>query len=115
MSLLRAYDYNQAVYSQQYIENTHIMNFAAFKENLQNFKALAEKKVSSFVLLEVDCSGRTLSEMDSLLLPKIRANDILGQTEDGKLQILLSNATEKDLPFILPRFENLGLDITVIK
>lgn len=115
MSLLRAYDYNQAVYSQQYIENTHIMNFAAFKENLQNFKALAEKKVSSFVLLEVDFGGRTLSEMDSLLLPKIRANDILGQTEDGKLQILLSNATEKDLPFILPRFENLGLDITVIK
>ncbi len=115
MSLLRAYDYNQAIYQQQYIENTHIMNAEAFVENLQNFKALAERKVSSFVLLEFDNDGRTYVQMEELLLKKVRTNDILGATEDGKVRLLLSGATEKDLPFILPRFENTGLTISVIQ
>ena len=115
MSLLRAHDYNQAIYEKQYIEDTHIMNAEAFEENLRNFKALADKKISSFMLLELDNAGRSFKEMDDLLLQKVRANDILGAAADGKVRILLSGATEKDLPFILPRFENLGLDISVIQ
>ena len=115
MSLLRAYDYNQAIYNQQYIENTHIMKADAFAENLQNFRALAEKKVSSYVLLEFETNGRSYKEMEELLIQKIRANDILGATDDGKLRLLLSGATEKDLVFILPRFENIGHTISVIQ
>lgn len=115
MSLLRAYDYNQAIYSQQYIENTHIMNVEAFEENLKNIKALAEKKVSSFVLLEFENEGRSFTEMEELLQRKVRTNDILGATEDGKVRLLLSGAAEKDLPFILPRFESTGLTISVIQ
>ena len=115
MSLLRAYDYSQAVYHQQYIENTHIMNADAFRENLQNFKALADKKISSYMLLEFETNGRSYNEMEELLLQKVRANDVLGATDDGKLRMLLSGATEKDLPFILPRFENMGLTISVIQ
>ena len=114
MSLLRVFDYNQAIYKQQYIENTHIMNANVFKENLQNFKALAEKKLSSYLLLEIDMEGRSYGEIDEMIIQKIRANDILGATDDGKLRLLLSGATEKDLPFILSRFENTGLKISVI-
>lgn len=115
MSLLRAFDYNQAIHQKQFIEDTHIMNADAFEENLQNFKALAEKKISSYMLLEFETEGRSIKEMDELLSRKVRANDILGATEDGKIRLLLSGAGEKDLPFILPRFESTGLDITVIQ
>lgn len=115
MSLLRAYDYNQAVYEHQYIENTNIMNKEAFIKSVKNFEALAEKKVSSFVLLEFETAGRSIEEMNSLLLSKVRANDILGEADGGNVRLLLSGAVEKDLPFILPRFETLGLNITVIK
>ena len=114
MSLLRAFDYNQAIYQKQYIEHTHIMNADAFNEQLHNFAALAEKKVTSYMLLEFDNDGRSFEEMDKLLSQKIRANDILGAMSDGKVRLLLSGASEKDLPFILPRFEALGLGITVI-
>lgn len=113
MSLLRAFDYNQAVYEQQYLENTHLMNAEAFSECLQNFEALAEKKVSSFVVLEFDNTGYSYEQMDALLAPKVRANDILGLAPDGKVLLLLSGASEKDLPFVLPRFETLGLTINV--
>lgn len=113
MSLLRAFDYNQAIYQKQYLENTHIMNADAFAECRHNFEALAEKKVSTFVVLEFDSAGRSPKEMDALLASKIRANDILGLAPNGNVQLLLSQAAQKDLPFILPRFEQLGLKISI--
>ena len=111
MSLLRAFDYNQAVYEKQYISNTHVMNIDAFNEVLNNYMALAEKKVSSYVLLEIGTNGHSYEEMDKMIMGKVRANDIMGASDNGKLRLLLSGATHKDLPFILPRFE--GMDVEV--
>ena len=115
MSLLRAFDYSQAIYEQQYISGTHIMNEEAFQECLKNYMALSEKKVSTYLLLEFDCHGRSYIEMDSLVASRVRANDILGATSDGKIQLLLSQATEADMPFILPRFEDLDVKVITIQ
>ena len=114
MSLLRAFDYNQAVYEKQYIKNTHIMNKEAFEEVLKNYTALSEKKVSTHILLELDTKEYSYEEMDKKLVGKVRANDIIGAAEGGKLKLLLSQATENDLQFILPRFESLGLEIKIL-
>ena len=115
MSLLRAYDYNTALLEKQYIGNTHIMNTEYFEECVKNFAALAEKKVSSYIVLEFDLNGYTLEEADAMLSGKIRVTDILGTTKDGKLRLILSQASEKDLEFILPRFEGLDIITTVLK
>lgn len=115
MSLLRAFDYSQAIYEQQYISGTHIMNEEAFEDCLQNYIALSEKKVSTYILLEIHNEGRTYIEMDQLISKKVRANDILGAAPDGKLRLLLSQATEADLPFILPRFEGLSVEVITIQ
>lgn len=114
MSLLRAYDYNNAIHEKQYIKNTHIMNEEAFEDVLKNYIALAEKKVSTYILLEIETEGRSLEEMDKLLSSKVRANDILGASSNGKIRLLLSQATEKDLPFILPRFEEYKVEIKTL-
>lgn len=111
MSLLRAFDYNQAVYEKQYIENTRIMSVAAFNEVLENYRSLAEKKVSTFILLELDPEGQALSEIDKRLVGKVRANDFIGVAEDGKIRLLLSQASSKDLDFILPRFEGFNIEV----
>ena len=76
--------------------------------------ALSEKKVSTYILLEIDNQGRTYMEMDELISQKVRANDILGATPNGKVRLLLSQATEDDLPFILPRFEGLNVEAITI-
>lgn len=114
MSLLRAYDYNQAIYEKQYVEGTRILNAEAFGKVLESFKSMADRKVSSYVLLGIDCRGKSYKEMDALLSKRIRTNDILGASEDGRLQLLLSQATERDLSFILPRFENLDIEVSVL-
>ena len=90
------------------------MKEEAFRECLKNYVALSEKKVSSYIVLEIDCQGRSCYEMDELISRKVRANDILGITSDGKLRLLLSQATESDLPFILPRFEGLSVEVITI-
>ncbi len=115
MSLLRAHDYGNALAEKQYLADTHIMNAEYFEECVQNFAALAEKKVSTYVMLEFDLNGHTLKEANDMLIGKIRLNDILGMTNDGKLRLILSQATEKDIEFILPRFEGLGITVTVVK
>ena len=111
MSLLRAFDYSQAVYEKQYIANTHIMNVDAFNEVLNNYAALAEKKVSNFVMLEINSNGHSYEEIDKMLAGKVRTNDIIGISDDGNIRLLLSGATEKDLPFILPRFEGMNVEV----
>lgn len=111
MSLLRAFDHNQFLYEKQYLKNTHIMNEDAFNQVLSNYKTLAEKKVSSYVLLEIDPCGCTYEEMDKRLRGKVRANDVIGIAENGKLRILMAQATENDLQFILPRFKNFRIEV----
>ncbi len=113
MSLLRAFDYNQAVYERQYIEHTHIMTAEAFEAVLADYRALADKKVSTYVLLELDGKGRSYEEIDRLIAGKVRANDFVGAADDGRCRLLFSQATERDLPYILPRFEGLDFDITI--
>ena len=80
------------------------------------FKAdAADKKVSTYVMLEFDINGHSLKEANEMLTGKIRLNDILGITRDGKLRLILSQASEKDIELILPRFEELDITVTVVK
>ena len=78
---------------------------------MENYRSLAEKKVSTFILLELDPEGQALSEIDKRLVGKVRANDFIGVAEDGKIRLLLSQASSKDLDFILPRFEGFNIEV----
>jgi len=114
MSLLRAFDYNQAIYESQYIKGTVILNEENFEKTFEHFKSMSDRKVFYYVLLEIDPKGHSLSEVNGMLAGKIRTNDILGLDKNGKIKLLLSQATKEDLGFILPRFESLDLDIKIL-
>ena len=115
LSLLRALDYNRAVYEKQYIPGTRVLNAEAFAKHLENFRRMSERKVFVFQHLTYDMEGRTVEECSEILERRIRANDILGLGTDGKVHILLSQASKKDLDFVLPRFANGGLAVTVVE
>lgn len=115
MSLLRAYDYSLALYDKQFIANTHVMSAKFFEECVENYTALSAKKVSSFVLLEIQADGYTLEEVDRMVAPKIRTTDILGITSEGKIQIILTQASHDDLKYVLPRFEGLDIQVNVLQ
>lgn len=114
MSLLRAYDYSLAMYEKQYIPNTRIMNTKYFEECIENYKALNAKKISSFVMLELDVGEHTLEEVDEMIKNKVRTTDIIGINSSGKLQIILPQASHDDLQLILPRFEGVDIQIKIL-
>lgn len=114
MSLLRAFDYTQAIHDTQYLPGTRILHAEAFEKTYENAKLLSGRKVSSYILLELDPRGRSYEEMDRILAHKIRTNDILGEGEQGTLRLLLSQATGEDLKFILPRFEGTDIGVKVL-
>lgn len=115
MSLLRAMQYNRAVCEKQYIAGTGVMCAEAFSKVLKRHKEMAEWKVSRYVLLEIDIHQYTLQEADHLIGERIRKNDILGILENGNVGLLLSQASEEDLDVILPRFQNLDMEIAVCR
>lgn len=113
ISLLRAYDYNQQLYESQYLQGTRILRKKEFDRIYANFKDMTERKVFTYEFMEIDIKGYSFAEVDEMLAGKIRANDILGEGDDGKLLLLLSQATKNDLKYILPRFENLDLEVSI--
>jgi len=114
MSLIRAYDYNRAVFEKQYISGTRILHTEDFEKVYENFKNMSGRKVFSYVQLDIGLRGHSVEEADDMIEKRIRANDVLGINNEGRLRLLLSQATKDDLGFILPRFEGLDLDITVL-
>ncbi len=113
ISLLRAYDYNQQLYESQYLPQTRILCKEEFDKIYTNFKSMAERKVFTYEFMEIDIHGHSYAEASKMLAGKIRANDILGARENGKLGLLLSQATKNDLKYILPRLEGLDVEVSV--
>ncbi len=115
MSLIRAHDYNEVTMEKQYIKGTRFLNAEAFAKIQKNFFDLEERKVFSYLSFEIDGSGLCLSDLNDRLTGLVRANDIMGLMPDGKIRILFSQASKDDLIYILPRFENFGAPVTVVK
>lgn len=113
MSLFRAYDYNKAIYNTQYVEGTRIMNAQAFEKLVQNFKKMSEKKIFSYLHFVIK-NDKSYGETDTMLSGLIRTNDVVGLDKDGKVNVLLSQATVNDLPRITPRFENRGVEFDLL-
>lgn len=115
MSLLRAYDYSLALYEKQYIPGTRIMNAQYFNECVDHCRMLEAKKVSSFTMLEVDADGRTFEEIDRMISNKVRTADIVGVTSEGRIRIILPQASHDDLKYVLPRFEGIDVQIKILR
>lgn len=111
MSLLRALQYNQAIYDTQYLPGTSVLTRDAFSALLANARELEQRKVARFLLLDLDASAEAA---DRFLAGKVRQNDALGLLENGHVGILLSQATEAELDVILARFGEIPWEITAI-
>ena len=113
MSFIRAHDYSRAMHDQQYVGHTILQNASTFRNSLHVFREMEERRVFQFLQLKVDAGDRSKEELGTLLSRCVRTNDVAGLLEDGSVWLLLSQAGNEDLKFILPRFERLGLSAQV--
>lgn len=115
MSLLRAFRYHAALSEKRYVPGTKIMNRNVFAISLENYRELAKRKISGYVLLGIQIKGQDLDQIYERLSKVIRSNDLLGILDEEQVGILLTQATKEDLPYVLPRLEGTGFQITVIE
>ena len=66
-------------------------------------------------MLELDVGEHTLEEVNDMIKDKVRTTDIIGVTSEGKLQIILPQASHDDLGLILPRFEGIDIQVRILR
>ena len=113
-SMLRAWEYQEAVREKTYIGDTMIVKEEYFLELLDVQHTMSENGIARYALIQIKRDGRNNEEIDRLLQNKIRENDVLGAAMDGNLYLIL---TQIDDPFIAPvleRLRGLGLQCSQV-
>lgn len=115
MSLLRAFRYHAALGEQRYLPGTKMMHRDVFAASLENYRELAKRKISGYVLLGIQTHGQDFQQIYEDLAKVVRSNDLLGILDEQQVGILLTQATKEDLPYVLPRLEGTGHQVTVLE
>ncbi|WNC13904.1 NAD-dependent epimerase/dehydratase family protein [Brevibacillus brevis] len=90
-SFSRALTFTDATRSKRYVDDTPILQEAAFQEVLRSKLAAKERFDSEFTLLSVDLGGQDLKKTGQRISRLLRDTDYLGVC-DGKMLLLLSNS-----------------------
>lgn len=112
-NLIRAMVYADQTMDQMYLPDTMLLNEAAFSEALKLAGEEQKKGHVSFLLLRVNQEGFSLGELSERLVSLIRADDMAGIDEEGRLCVLLMNAVQEDLEPIKKRFASKGVEVEV--
>ncbi len=113
-AMVRALRYFDAA-QDMYIRNTHILTDKAFRSTLSVYSQMRKKRASAYLLLSVESVDNIISieEYDRRIGRAIRSTDIAGKLDNGRLYVLLPQASLDNLPQIEKRFHASGLICTV--
>lgn len=104
-SLLKAMEYQDAIHREKCVPGSGtILLEHYFQEELSIAIRAHEQKQAVHVLLRVERMGKSLSDMEPLLIKCVRNTDIIGLCGDA-IYVLLPQAQERDMPIISRRFD----------
>lgn len=106
-SFLRALEYMEAAEAKIYYEDTNVMKPDKFREILNVQKEMKEKKVADYILLQLDKVDR--KQASGVLSQVIRNTDTIGEGNDGKLYLLLTQVNEESFHFVEERLKKTGV------
>jgi hypothetical protein len=98
-----------------YIENTHILTDKAFRSTLSVYSQMRKKRAAHYLLLSVNSVDpiASIEEYDRRIGRATRRTDIAGRLNNGRLYVLLPQASLDNMPQIEKRFLASGLICTV--
>ncbi len=114
-SLVRAYEYEQATYSQRYIEDTLILKNEWYKKIKQIRKEGEAKKSCKYTELVITTVPGSLIELSRKLSPLIRSNDYIGVDDNSTVRVLLSNTDHQGAQNVVKRLMNAGLNSEIVE
>lgn len=112
---LRAQRYMNALEEKRYKNGSNILGEEAFESLVQAYAQAKIKDLAECVLLKVNVSDERYKEIDENMTGKLRGSDYLGLRSDGRLYVLLANATKESAVFVQKRFEENGYQTEVME
>lgn len=112
---LRAQRYINALEDQRYQEGSNILEEKAFNSLVQAYTQAKEKNLAECVLLKICIEKEKYQEVDETMSGKLRDSDYMGMMPDGRLYVLLANATKENAVFVQERFEQNGYQTEVME
>lgn len=114
-ALVRALHYFGSA-QDMYIHETHILTDKAFRATLGVYNQMRKQRAAAYLLLEVKSmdSNTSIEEFDRRVGRATRSTDIAGQLENGKIYVLLPQASLENMPQIERRFLASGLSCAVV-
>ena len=113
-ALTRAFEYENAAYREQHLPGTRVLRTPYFIEKLAASCAMQEDKVAQHLLLRVTNGTPDQQALYTRLDTAIRASDLAGIGPDGKLYLLMNQASEAELPIVTERLRGKGIQVEPI-
>lgn len=114
-SLVRAINYRVSIENDTYIPGTHIMNDMEFKKLLKIKIMMRENNNARFKLLRVENKADDILWLSNTINSSIRNTDALGQMENNRLYILLSQIDDANVGLMIDRLIDRGVVCTVVE
>ncbi len=113
--LVKAWEYQKANLSANYIGDTIIMPAKRFNEQLSYARSMQQRRLATYRLLRLKTHGETIEQLDSSIHRFVRSSDFLGIGMDGNLYLLAMQVTDETEHFLIDRFRSLGWDCDFIR
>jgi hypothetical protein len=113
-ALLRAQLYHERFSDEFYLPGTRILKKEAFLDILRVRSQMEEVAISEYALLSVETTPATMRDTALMMQRYLRESDIVGEGENGKIYIILSQAKEEHIPFVLDRLRKGGLQFVQV-
>ena len=113
-AVLRANRYLAVLENQRYVEDTHMLETAAFSSLMQAYLKAQGKGLTECTVLKVEADQAAYWEAGKLLAGKLRQTDYIGTLEDGGLYALLPNTAREDAHYVINRFADVGYNSSIV-
>jgi hypothetical protein len=109
-AVLRANRYQKALESERYKEGTKILEKDAFCTLIHAYLKAQKRGLTECALLKISVTREQAKakDVEQKITKLLRTTDYLGELEDGKLYVLLSNTNKEGAQIVVNRFEEIG-------
>lgn len=113
-SLVRAFEYGDAVRDSRYVAGTSVLRERPFLEDVESERVLHEDRMSDFLLLSVIPGQEPLAELVGGIGNAIRESDAAGLVGGDTLYLLMRQASAEDYPVIERRLARHGISCEIV-
>lgn len=113
-SLLRAINYQEAIYEERHLNHTIFMKESYFLEKLEFYRSLQEEKIVEYTLIKLHAEEKSLDEVEEILKTRIRENDTVGISDSHEIYLILHQTSPAQAGIAMKRLEESGLGCEII-